>query len=138
MRYTQIGKMLTKKEMFLTADGIINVVLGILLLLFPLGVGDTLGMPPASNHFYTTILGGVIFGIGIALLLERYRGGSEIRGLGLAGAIAINLCGGGILFIWLIRAPFELPFHGSLILWSIAFLVLGIGILELVTNSWKS
>jgi hypothetical protein len=132
------GNMMTKKKIFLTADGIINIVLGFLLLLFPFGIGDTLGMPPSNNHFYTTILGGVIFGIGIALLLERYRGESKIRGLGLAGAIAINLCGGGILIIWLIRAPFKLPFHGNLILWLIAVLVLGIGLLELVTNAWKS
>ena len=52
---------MAKKNILLKADGIINVVLGILLLLFPFGVGDILGMPPTINHFYTTILGGVIF-----------------------------------------------------------------------------
>jgi len=126
-----------KKNILLTADGIINIVLGILLLLFPFGVGDILGMPPAINHFYTTILGGVIFGIGLALFIERYRRESKVSGLGLAGAIAINLCGGSVLLIWLLRGSLALPFHGSLILWVIAILVLGIGILELATNSWR-
>ena len=128
---------MAKKDILLTTDGIINIFLGVLLLLFPFGVGDILGMPPTSNHFYTTILGGVIFGIGLALFIERYRGESKVSGLGLAGAIAINLCGGFVLLIWLLKNRFSLPFHGSLILWIIAVLVLGIGILDLVTNSWR-
>lgn len=126
------------KKLLLTADGIINLILGALLLAFPLGIDDFLGMPPTNNHFYTTILGGVIFGIGLALLIERFWGQSEISGLGLAGAIAINLCGGGVLLVWLIINPFNLPFYGNLILWTIALLVLGIGMIELVTKPWKT
>ena len=128
---------MTKKEVFLSADWSSNLALGTLLLLFPFGVGEALGMPSASHHFYTTLLGGVIFGIGVAFFLEKFSSPSRGRGLGLAGAIAINLCGGTVLLIWLVIRPFDLPARGTMILWTIAVLVLGIGLLELVTQSWK-
>lgn len=56
-----------------------------------------LGMPVAAKPFYASIFGGVLFGIGIALLMERSRETTGLSGLGLGGAIAINLCGGFVL-----------------------------------------
>ncbi|MGD8258333.1 MAG: hypothetical protein PVG70_17905 [Desulfobacterales bacterium] len=61
-------------------DGIVNLLLGILLLLFPLGIAELVGAPPPNTHFYPTILGAVIFGIGIALLIEVYGQPRGIRG----------------------------------------------------------
>jgi len=86
-------------------------------------------------NFYPTILGGVIFGIGIALFVERYGFKNEIRGLGLGGAIAINICGALVLLIWLIINPFDLPLRGYIILWSISIIVLFVGIVEIVAKS---
>ena len=77
-------------EILLTIDGIVNLGLGILLLLVPFGMAEILGVPRSNLDFYPTILGGVIFGIGIALLIERYGHSRNIRGLGLGGAIVIN------------------------------------------------
>ena len=57
-----------KHKAFLLIDGIVNLVLGVLLLLFPFGIAEILGVPQPEINFYPTILGGVIFGIGIALL----------------------------------------------------------------------
>ena len=42
----------------------------------------------------------VVFGIGLAMLIECYRKSSRFVGLGLGGAIAINLCGGFVLAVW--------------------------------------
>ena len=126
-----------KQEILLSIDGLINVLLGILLILFPFGIAEFVGAPNPSTNFYPTILGGVIFGIGIALYIERYGYKSGIRGLGLGGAIAINLCGGLVLLIWLMVNPFDLPIRGYIILWVIALLVLVVGIVELVAKSWK-
>ena len=89
-----------------------------------------------THHFYTTILGGVIFGIGLALFIELFWGIQGIQGLGLAGAIVINFCGGGVLMVWLLVKPFDLPLRGHLVLWVVAILVLGIGIVEFLTKSW--
>lgn len=126
-----------KQEILLSIDGIINVLLGILLLLFPFGISELLGIPKPNTNFYPTILGGVIFGIGIALFIERYGFKYNIRGLGLGGAIAINICGALVLLIWLIINPFDLPLKGYIILWTIALGVFIIGIVELVAKSYR-
>jgi hypothetical protein len=126
-----------KQEILLSIDGFINVLLGILLILFPFGIAESFGVPIPSTNFYPTILGGVIFGVGIALYIERYGYQSGIRGLGLGGAIAINICGGLVLLIWLLANPFDLPVRGYIFLWSIALLVLAVGIIEVAAKSWK-
>ena len=123
------------QSILLVSDGLINLVLGIILLLFPLGVSEILGLPQPNTHFYPTILGGVLFGIGIALLIERYGFKYQIRGLGLGGAIAINFCGALVLLIWLLIDPFDLPMRGYLVLWIIALGVLFIALIELLAKS---
>ena len=126
-----------KHTLLLTIDGIINLVLGIFLLLFPLGMAELLGVPQSNVNFYPTILGAVIFGIGVALLIERYGFARNIRGLGLGGAIAINLCGALALLVWLVSTPFDIPLRGHVILWSVAIIVLVVGIVEILAKSWK-
>jgi hypothetical protein len=111
----------------LLADAIINLVLGVLLLLYPQRLAEALGMPPVATNFFPNVLGGVLFGIGLALLIA-YRGGAQ--GLGLDGAIAINLCGAGVVAGWLIVAPQAIPPRGRITLWIIALLVIGIGLVE--------
>jgi hypothetical protein len=126
-----------KQEILLSIDGIINVIIGILLLLFPFGIPEILGIPKSNINFYPTILGGVIFGIGVALLIERYGFKYKIRGLGLGGAIAINICAATVLLLWLLINPFHLPLRGYIILWAIALIVLLLGVVELFAKSWK-
>ncbi|MGD8701501.1 MAG: hypothetical protein PVG51_11310 [Desulfosarcina sp.] len=116
----------------LVIDGVVNLLLGVFLLLFPFGAASLFGVPVPSTHFYPTILGAVIFGIGLALLIEVGGQPYGIRGLGIAGAIAINFCGAGILIIWLLFAPLSLPSRGYIVLWAIVLLVLIIGIVELL------
>ncbi len=115
-------------------DAIINLVLGLLLLLFPAGVVELLGLPLTNTNFYPSILGAVLFGIGVALLIERYGASKNIRGLGLGGAIAINLCGAGVLLLWLLIAPFDISLRGNVILWSIAIIVLIVGFVEIIAK----
>jgi len=127
----------SKHKAFLLIDGVINLVLGIILLLFPLGMAKLLGLPNSNTNFYPVILGAVLFGIGIALLVERYGAHKDVRGLGLGGAIAINLCGAGVLLVWLVAAPLDIPLRGHIILWSIAIIVLIVGLAELITKTWR-
>ena len=126
-----------KLHFLLATDALINLLLGILLLLLPSGLLEFLGLPPTDTFFYTSILGGVIFGIGVALSLERWGTPIGIRGLGLGGAIVINLCGGGTLLFWLIVGNLDLPLRGLVTLWIVAILVLGIGLVELISKSWQ-
>ena len=112
----------------LLADALINLLLGALLLLYPQWLVEALGMPVVANTFFPNVLGGVLFGIGLALLIA-YRGGAQ--GLGLDGAIAINLCGAGVVVGWLVIAPHAIPPRGKITLWIIALAVIGIGLVEL-------
>jgi hypothetical protein len=126
--------MKAKSKILLLIDSIVNLLVGILLLLFPLGMAQLLGVPPPNINFYPTILGAVIFGIGIAFLLEIYGEPRGILGLGLAGAIAINFCAAGVLTLWLISTPLNLSLRGYIILWTTAIVVLAIGFFELISK----
>jgi hypothetical protein len=127
-----------KVRFLLGLDAVINLFLGMILLLYPSGIPSKLGLPDPGTYFYSSLLGGVIFGIGLALALEWWAGDTILRGLGLAGAIAINLSGGGVLLFWLVSGTLELPRSGKILLWLVAILVLGIGLIELRSGAWKS
>ena len=129
--------MSSKHKVLLAIDAVVNLALGVLLLFFPWGTAALLGVPQTDVTFYPSLLGAVIFGIGVALAVELLGEPSSIRGLGLGGAIAINLIGGTVLVVWLVAAPFELPMRGHITLWTIAVVVLGVGLAELVTRSWR-
>ena len=124
-----------KVQFLLVADAVINLILGALLLFFPAGILEYFALPPTNTYFYSSILGGVIFGIGLALTLEWQKGKVSISGLGLAGAIAINLCGGGTLLYWLLFGDLDIPLKGIITLWIVAVIVIGIGLLELFSKS---
>ena len=100
----------------LAVDACINLILGALLLLstpFSSQLTDLLGVPEIKNPFYPSLLGAVLVGIGIALVRECARARRDApAGLGLAGAIAINLSGGLALGGWLILSRLALPTHG--------------------------
>jgi len=129
---------MSKKYLLLVVDGIVNLALGILLVLFPAQLMVSLDLPKVETYFYVNILGAVLFGIGLALLLEYFTGKIGITGLGIGGAIAINFCGGGALVYWLLFGDLNLSPGGTIFLWGIAIVVLGVGLVELVTKSWKT
>jgi hypothetical protein len=117
-------------------DAIINYALGILCILYPY-IAETIGVPIVENSFYPTILGAVFFGIGIALTIECYMKQEGMVGLGLGGAIAINLSGGFVLILWLIFGDLNIPLRGHLFLWSLAIILLGISSIEIFIHLKK-
>ena len=124
-----------RPKLVLTIDGIVNLTLGLALTFFPEGLLAAVGLPIPSTSFYASILGAVLVGIGLALLVQRYWGPSHATGLGVEGAIAINLCGGGALIGWLITGGLSIPTRGYLLLWTVAVLVLAIGLAEAVVRT---
>jgi len=123
-----------QRAALLTIDAVINLLLGVLLIAFSDGLVDLLGVPPAAHGFYPNILGGVLLGIGIALLMARRNHTGAGMGLGLGGAIAINLCGGLVLCGWLVFGDLSLPRRGLIFLWFLVVLLLGISVVELVAG----
>jgi hypothetical protein len=127
-----------KQHALLAVDASVNLILGLVLILYPVGVLQFLGLPPTNTYFYATILGGVIFGIGIALCVELWGASLRMRGLGLGGAIAINLCGAGVLLAWLTLSDLDIPLRGQIILWLVVVIVLGLSIAEIAVSSLLS
>ena len=120
----------------LLLDGLINLLLGVALLSFET-VRGWLGIPGSDTAFYPMILGGVLFGIGIALVWECVRRDAQPLGLGLGGAIAINLCGGLVLTGWLVFGDLALPLRGRVILWGLAAMLVLISLVELAVRAMR-
>lgn len=108
------------KNRLLKIDALVNFMLGVLLLIaapYPRRVAEFLGVPGLEQGFYPSIMGGVFIGIGIGLLLESNRRKDDpIVGLGLGGAIAINLCGGAVLMGWLLSGDLDMAVRGRVFL----------------------
>jgi hypothetical protein len=120
-----------KRTKVLLLDAFINIVLGLLLVTFPSSLVRLLGVPTADTRFYPSILGAVLLGIGLALLIEFYRQPSQSPGLGLNGAIAINLCGALFLAGWLLSGMLAIPVRGQVFLWAVA-----IGLVAISGSEW--
>ena len=129
--------MRSTSKILLVIDCIFNLLLGTLLLLFPIGIIDFLDLPESNTNFYPSILGAVIFGIGLALFSELAGYAKHFRGLGLGGAILINLVGSIALIIWLLFGSLPIPLKGQIVLWAVGLIVFLIGIAELVAKSWQ-
>ena len=115
----------------LAADAAINLLLGILLLAFRPELAGFLGVPMTEQTFYPTILGGVLFGIGVALLIEVLGRPKKLSGLGLGGTVAINLCGGIVLMVWLTSGRLSIPLRGEVLLWALVAVLVGISAMEI-------
>ena len=127
---------MSKESILLIVDAFINYTLGILCILYSF-VAETLGIPVVENSFYPNILGAVLFGIGIALTIECFRKPIGWTGLGLGGAVAINLSGGIVLILWLILGNIAIPGRGQMLLWMLAIILVIISSIELVVHVKK-
>jgi hypothetical protein len=115
----------------LLVDAIINLVLGVLLATFPRSVVELLGVPDTDATFYPSILGAVLIGIALALLIEYLRKSTGPAGLGLYGAVAINICGALFLMAWLFSGKLDIPFRGQAFLWGLAVVLIAISFVEM-------
>ena len=115
-------------DLLLLADALINLVIGAILAAFPARLIGALGLPAAPSTFYPRILGAVLIGIGIALLLNAFPTGRS--GLGLAGAIAINMSAAAMLVLMLLTGLGKVPRRGRRLLWFLVFVLIGLSALE--------
>jgi hypothetical protein len=120
-------KKMKRIKNFLMVNGIIDPLLGLLLGLFPRWFVDLLDLPGYKTDFWIRVLGAVLFGVGAASLIEKYRGSG---GLGLPGAILINLSGASMLAAWLIFNPGYSQTLGKFILWGFVLVLVVLSALE--------
>jgi len=119
-----------RESTLLEADAFVNLALGVFLVFFPRDLVLVLGLPVPNRPFYASLLGAVLSGIGLALLVERFRPRWGIVGLGLGGATCINVLGAGVLAVWLTAGDLAIPMRGYIALWGVVAVVLGLGVVE--------
>lgn len=115
----------------LVLDAVINLVLGAPLIVFRAGIAEFFGIPVPEQSFYPSVLGAVLFGIGIALLVEYLGKPKGLVGLGLGGAVAINLSAGVVLAGWLVSGELEISVRGHAFLWALVVVVVAVSGIEL-------
>lgn len=120
------------KHLVLIIDAIINFVLGIFLIIYPIQLIRFLGIPEAISPFYPSVLGAVLCGIALALVIEYYRSPAGLVGLGLGGAVVINICGAFILIVMMVRHAVHMPFQGYLFLWILVVVLIFVSVIELI------
>jgi hypothetical protein len=121
------------RSKLLLVDALINYLLGLLLLIFPAKVVCFLDIPYTENKFYPSVFGAVIIGVAIALTLEHFRKPSGMIGLGLGGAISLNMCGGIAVAGWLLFGDLHISIRGSIILWILVVILIAISTIEFMT-----
>jgi len=122
----------------LLADGLVNLLLGLPLVFFSRDLAAFLGLPLPETPFYASLLGAVLAGIGLALIIECRGTRLPSSGLGLGGALSINLCAVAVLAVWLARGSLELPARGSFFLWGVVLVVGGLSAVELSSFSRRA
>jgi hypothetical protein len=79
-----------------------------------------------AQHLIDCIVN-LLFGIGLALLFELAGQAKRFRGLGLGGAILINIVGSLVLISWLLFGSLDIPIKGRMVLWIVGVIVFLIG-----------
>ena len=102
-------------------------------MVFPRDIVSFLGIPQPGSAFYPSILGAVLFGIGIALWMERGADRASGRGLRLGGAVVINLCAALVLAAWLLFGSLSLSARGSGFLWCIVAVLIVVSLAEIAS-----
>ncbi|MBN1147521.1 MAG: HD domain-containing protein [Anaerolineales bacterium] len=120
-----------KESFLLFIDALLNLALGALLLFLPLELISALGIPIPESTFYVTLLGAVLFGVGLALLVERFRSALGLTGLGLTGAMLIKVCVATALILWLVYGNLDIPRNGQIVLWGLAIILATLTILDI-------
>ena len=122
------------RSTILLIDAFISLVLGVALAAFAKPLVEWLGARPTDTMFYPSILGAVVIGIAIALVLECRRKPEGPVGLGLVGAVSIDLCVAWFLAGWLLAGGLDLPVRGRILLWMIVVVLLCVSGLGLVAH----
>ena len=115
----------------LLLDAAVNLLLGLPLIFFPSKVATLLGLPVPLEPFWAGMLGAVLTGIGVALVIECRWTRLPASGLGVGGALSINLSAATVLAVWLARGSLDLPLRGTLFLWAVVAVVGGLSAVEL-------
>ena len=115
-------------DLLLLADALLFLAMGAILAVFPAGTVTALGLPSGQSGFYRRLLGAVLIGIGLALMMNALPSG--LYGLGLDGAIAVNLSIALAVAILLLTGARKTPARGKRLLWLLVLVLVGLSAVD--------
>jgi hypothetical protein len=116
-------------QQLLWIECLFKLSVGVMLMLGPRVLARVLGLPPAESPFWPRVLGGLLTGVAAAAFIEvKLKAGS---GLGLGGAIGINLAGVAILVSLLILGQTGPHRRGRAVLWILSGVLATLALVEI-------
>ena len=119
------------KSKLLISDAMIDLLIGLALVIFPVKIIEFFGLPMFENPFYVIMLGSMLVGIAVALLIDCFT--PELQGLGLFGAIIINLCVSIVLLICLATGILNIALKAKIGVILLIIILIGLSCLEYFT-----
>lgn len=110
-------------QQLLWIETVLKLAGGVLLVVAPLTLARVLGLQRPASGFWPRLLGALLIGLAAATFIEARFAGS--RGLGLAGALAVNLAGAGVVAAELVMGSAAPSRRGRVVLWLVV-IVLGL------------
>lgn len=114
------------RDQVLTVEALLRGAIAALLIVLPKSVIGALGLPRAEQSFWPRLLGAVFAGMAAAAYIEGHF--KLQSGLGLGGAVAINIATAFAILTGLVVGGLDIPRRGRLLLWisSAALIVLAL------------
>lgn len=117
------------RDQLLTIEALLRGAIAALLMLLPKSAIGALGLPRTDHSFWPRLLGAVFAGMAAAAYIEGHF--KLQSGLGLGGAIAINLATAFAILTGLAVGGLDIPRRGRLLLWCCSAVLVVLALFEL-------
>jgi hypothetical protein len=103
------------RDQVLTIEALLRGALALVLILAPKSMIAALGLPRTEATFWPRLLGAVFAGMAAAAYIEGHF--KVQSGLGLGGAVAVNITTAFAILTGLVVGGLDVPRRGRLLLW---------------------
>jgi hypothetical protein len=110
-------------------ETVLKLAGGLVLSLAPSVVIKALGLPPAGSLFWPRMLGALLLGLSAATFIEGAW--PQVRALGLAGCIVINLIAAAMLSVLATLGAGAPTRRGTAILWALVVVLVILSLFEI-------
>lgn len=116
-------------QQLLLIEALVKLAAGVMLVLAPLATASVLGLPRPPSGFWPRLLGALLIGLAAALFIEMRLPGS--KGLGLAGAIAVDIVLAFTLVAQMLAKAGAETRRGKLVMWLVTAALVVLALVEI-------